>query len=104
MQHHFIVATHYRENAGLTLRAWLDATITDPTERSRFHISPPTTINGYTACALTTDGSKELWPESNAGNALRARFLDYLTADGWQYLEVSYGDYGPRIEQSDDEA
>ncbi len=73
-------------------------------------LSPPVT-NGFRSFAIFPDGSKEGWPESEAGDLARKKFLDWMeskrykdgtTSNNWvefqfdddegQTLIVSHGD------------
>lgn len=61
-------------------------------------------INGYATVFVPPDGSNAGWPESDAGDARRQAFVDWLEArrgpDGsspWSWVEVSYG---PDVEKS----
>jgi len=56
-------------------------------------------VNDEFSFFIAPDGSKEGWPDSDTGNALRAEFRDYLEslryADGSssiKWAEVQYGD------------
>ncbi len=65
-------------------------------------VSPvsPEVVNSYTSFCVFTDGSKEGWDESHAGDERRDEFVKYLisefrTVDDSSYLdwvEVQYGD------------
>lgn len=59
----------------------------------------PKTINGYRSFFVAPDGSKEFWAESDAGDAHRAQFFDWLRDNeglcGWpDWAEVGYGELG----------
>lgn len=51
-------------------------------------------VNGYHSFFVPPDGSKEGWPDSDAGDARRSRFIAWLAASvGYlDWAEVQYGD------------
>lgn len=58
--------------------------------------------NGYHTITVVPDGSKEFWPASDAGDARRARFIEFLQglpAQGHypDWVEVCYGETSPRV-------
>jgi len=63
-------------------------------------ISAP--ANGYISYVLTTDGSKLGWGTHEQGNDVRRVFYDYMldNAGGVEMVEVSYGELGTGIEQT----
>ena len=63
-------------------------------------ISAP--ANGYISYILTTDGSKLGWELHGQGDDLRSAFYDYMldNARGVEMVEVSYGELGTGIEQT----
>lgn len=93
MRHHAIVVTSWKDDAiwaankvAQTLFPW---------------VSPLSAcgINGYLSFFIPPDGSKEGWEESDAGDAVRDAFIEYLRStrfeDGSSYLvwvEVQFGD------------
>ena len=58
----------------------------------------PAVINGYRSFLIAPDGSKEGWDASEAGNARRESFIQWMRdryVDGGTYLdwaEVNFGD------------
>lgn len=62
----------------------------------RVLVSP---VNGWHTVLIPTDGSKEGWPESDAGDAARAAFKAWLDeqrysdrSSPFRWIEVQYGD------------
>ena len=56
-------------------------------------------INGYWSFLIPPDGSKEGWPESDAGDAQRAQFHAWIAAQAYEdgsnsfdVVEVAYGE------------
>ncbi len=56
-------------------------------------------FNRYLSFFIAPDGSKEGWPESDAGDAKRTAFLDYLDtlayedgSNSVQFVEIAYDD------------
>lgn len=61
------------------------AKVTAPTEAG---------MNATSSFLIAPDGSKEGWADSDAGDAARAAFIDYLTADQYycvDWVEVRFG-------------
>ena len=50
-------------------------------------------VNGYVTMVITPDGSKEGWPDSDAGDDFRNEILELLRkSDCIDWCEVQYGD------------
>jgi hypothetical protein len=61
----------------------------------------PTTMNTFQTLVIVPDGSNDNWPESNEGDALRAKFKRWLRSqcfeDGsnpYDWVEVSFSEWG----------
>lgn len=50
-------------------------------------------VNAYGSFCIVPDGSKEGWPESDAGDAARKSFLEWLDGEGsgLSYVQVAFG-------------
>jgi hypothetical protein len=93
MRHHAIIVTSF--DADLVTQAHAKATglgmlVTNITRDS---------VNGYQSFLAAPDGSKEGWDESDAGDARRAEFIDWLDSRRYEddstsidWVEVQYGD------------
>lgn len=96
-RHHAIAVTSFDHKALIAARecavdlfSETDCAITEIT---------PKAVNGRRSFFIAPDGSKEGWPESDAGDLARRRFVHWLRAqafkDGSSFLswvEVQYGD------------
>lgn len=93
MRHHAIVVTSW--NAELLESAHrvavdLGMCVTNIT---------PEVINGYQSFLVAPDGSKEGWPTSDRGDALRTQFIEWLDSQRYKddstsidWVEVQFGD------------
>lgn len=100
MRHHAIVCTSWDENkikSAHTQAKMLNLTVSEL-------VSSP--INSYWSFLVAPDGSKEWWPDSDAGNINRNLFIEFLkTKEGirayvdWAF--VQYGDEGGHQELLD---
>lgn len=92
-QHHVVVATTSNEGWVKDLKDWISK---QPPDLRTLCTSPfPSLVNGYWTVIMIPDGSNEGWPQSEAGNYLRSRFIDQLK--GWDWIEIGYGELGPQI-------
>lgn len=90
MQHHAIIVTAYNDRIyPLHVKA-IDIFGDAVTEIL------PSAINGYRSFFVGPDGSKEGWPESDAGNARRQEFNEWLKENNQSHdaAEVQYHDEG----------
>ncbi len=100
IQHNAIIATTAYEKEIVAVREWVDRqqpeTFLNP---QRMFLFGPEMVNGETTVVLIPDGSKAGWAESNEGDKLRERFRNWLKghAPRWRWVEVSYGEWGERI-------
>jgi hypothetical protein len=101
MRHHAIVVTGWESAAVKAREAAYD--IACDVEEMRVAQGPilhvtelsPLAMNGYRSFLVCPDGSKELWADSEFGDLWRARFIDWLKADGGvSWAEVQFGDDG----------
>ncbi len=93
MLHHAIVITTYKNDElhkVATKAKELGLQVLGPSEESP--------VNGYFSLLICPDGSKEGWPESEEGNKLRRKFIEWLETqrheDGssWlEWVEIAYG-------------
>ena len=93
-RHHAIVVTAYRDdyiNAALEKAAQIFSV------RQLSSVTPA--MNGFYSFTVHTDGSKEGWPDSDAGDERRANFKEWLRGQGfddgstpYRWVEVQYGD------------
>jgi hypothetical protein len=104
MRHHAIIATTWSGKNYMGLLAWI-GTLGEE-ERSLFAMNG-SLINGYQSVTMVPDGSKEGWDTSRQGDDLRNRFISRLEEDRyeddsspWDWVEVSFGELGPRISRS----
>lgn len=90
MRHHAIVLTCFNKESADIVRAKAGEIGLDP---SPLHHS---VVNGYWSFWCPPDGSKEGWSESDAGDARRSSFLQWLRNEGREryadWAEVQYGD------------
>lgn len=70
--------------------------------RSLFLVGPQT-INGKNTIVMIPDTSKRGWELASIGDKLRKEFIEQLSDDSWQWIEVGYGEFGPTIEGSNTE-
>jgi hypothetical protein len=94
-QHNAIIVTAHSEQRAEA--AWQRASELD------MLISPiaEDDVNGWCTFVVFPDGSKEGWPESDEGDRQRAKFREWLHAEGCcRWVEVSYGDEEPNIVDS----
>jgi hypothetical protein len=97
IQHNAILATAWSEECFLSARDWIGTL--DEGERQMF-FSMHSPVNSFWTVVLTPDGSKEGWPESEQGDALRDAFIAFLSTSDtgcWQWIEVGYGELGAQI-------
>lgn len=92
-RHHAIIVTSY--NNVHILRAQMAA----KDIFGEFPMRSESKINEYYTFLIPPDGSKEDWPESDAGDVRRDKFINWLNEqrfeDGsspYKWVEVQYGD------------
>jgi len=88
-RHHAIVATSCRERAFDGLMDLVDGRGLGTVSREG--------VNGYTSFFLAPDGSKEGWPASVEGNALRQEVIAWLVEKGYDWAEVRFGADEPEL-------
>jgi hypothetical protein len=101
IQHHAVIATTTNRLAYEQAVAWCR-------ERTGQYVEGGENAFGYSTLTLLPDGSKEGWEESDNGNKERMEFILMLGgARGslplgkvWDYVEVSYGELGAKIEHT----
>ena len=105
--HHAIIVTTFSDSdiqrAHEEARRVFQGYVTDVIE------SP---INGYRSFFIPSDGSKEGWPDSDAGDARRAQFHAWITAQAYEdgsnsfdVVEVAYGEvHQPVVTMSNGQA
>jgi hypothetical protein len=93
MRHHAIIVTSFQDD--ILLKAHNQA------ERMFGKISEilVSDVNGYSTFFIPPDGSKEGWPESDAGDKSRSAFMDWCDAQAYEdgsnsivAVELRYGD------------
>lgn len=101
INHNAIIATTWKNDEYERLKKWIKKF--QPEDRILFLTGGPT-CNGYLTVVMIPDGSKEGWPESDAGDVLRDEFVTELEKskhdDGsspWDYIEVGFGEYDQKI-------
>lgn len=97
MNHDAVIATTASDEGWeAATRQWLNGE-----HGHRFAGSTQAAVNGYRTLVLLPDGSKEGWPDSEEGDALRDEFIDWLRVRRsmvwWDWVEVSLGEYGQAI-------
>ena len=105
MQHHAIIVTSWNEarvaEAHTKAHELFDVPGSPGYSAATASITPVTeeTMNGYVSFMVAPDGSKEGWDHSDAGDAARAAFIEWLRAqcheDGsskLDWVEVQFGD------------
>lgn len=104
MQHHSIVAVNWDPAEFEALQKWIPES-----EREFFLVGEPQR-NGYRTVCLISDGSKEGWETSDRGDERRALFVEWMNSReysdmsmSWKYIEVSFGEFGAMIVQSNTE-
>jgi len=99
INHGAVIATTCLDDAADTLRAW----IAGLTERDRSLFSEQRGwTNGYRTFFLGPDGSKEGWADSELGDSLRREFIEQL-GDRFEWIEVSYGEFGQGVVRGNNE-
>lgn len=59
-------------------------------------------INGYATLCIVPDGSKEWWPDSDAGNRRRAALREWLKTTDHTWVEVAFGELGSSVVDGSD--
>lgn len=103
IHHHTVIATvNIQENID-KVKAWIYGL--PPGKRKRF-CDAPAPVNGYHTFILVPDGSKEGWPESDAGDQFRAEFISFLDSFAYEdgssnisWVEVAYGECGQAVDR-----
>ena len=108
INHNAIIATTWKETEVERIIKWINKL--GDYEKGLFLISRKQ-INDYVTVTMIPDGSKEGWDDSNYGDDLRSQFVNELQKalykDGsspWDWIEVSFGEYGQKIVQGNCEA
>ncbi len=95
--HNAVIATTWCDEKADDLREWLNNL--DVYERKLF-ASAGSWCNGYRTFIMVPDGSNEGWEESNKGNLLREKFINFLKNTGhWDWIEVGFGEFGQKVLQ-----
>jgi len=96
-----VVATTWNREAMMKVREWVSKL--DADEHSLFAFLP-SLMNNKETVFLAPDGSKKGWDTAKQGEALRDRFIEYLSAfdydDGsspFDWVEVGYGEFGQKV-------
>jgi hypothetical protein len=99
---------HYRHHAILVTASDVEAALAAHRKafrRFQGFVTPvvESPMNGFFSFLVVCDGSKEYWPESDAGDRRREKYLRWLGrqkyADGgrpYDFVEIEYGDEGRR--------
>jgi hypothetical protein len=91
IRHHAIVVTSWSEKI---------VAVAEKARELRLQVLGPSdkAINGYRSILVCPDGSKEWWPDSDAGDERRAQFIDFLKtlryedfSSAMEWVEMSYG-------------
>ncbi len=105
INHNAIIATTWQKDLMDKAKKWIESL--NEEECGLFVFNDNVFANSYSTIAMTTDGSKEGWEESNRGDKLRKKFIELLESkkyedgsSGWSYIEVGYGEYGASIENT----
>lgn len=94
IQHHAIVATTWDDSMVTKIKKF----ISESPLKHLFSVGP-VAINGYVSVVMFPDGSKEGWDDSDVGDAERNKSI-VLLEDGYsEWVEVSFGDDGHKIER-----
>lgn len=95
-----VIATTWDRDEVARIKKWVD----ELTEMKSLFLFGGEEINGKTTVVMVPDGSKEGWPESDAGYALRSMFISEIEKanydDGsnpWDFVEVVYGEFGQKV-------
>ena len=95
-----VIATTWDRNEVARIRTWVDGLA----EMKSLFLFGGEEINRETTVVMVSDGSKEGWAESDAGDALRSMFISELEKanydDGlnpWYFVEVGYGEFGQKV-------
>lgn len=95
-----VIATTWNREEVKRIRQWVE----ELTNMKSLFLFGEEEINGKTTVVMVPDGSKEGWVESDAGDALRDRFIAELEKanydDGsnpWKFVEVGFGEFGQKV-------
>jgi len=101
IQHNAVIATTWDNEKFDAMIEWINQ-LSD--REKELFVARKSWVNSYRTIILTPDGSKEGWPESDAGDNLRNRFLTRLHRDGyedggncWDFVHIGYGELGISI-------
>ena len=90
--HHTIIVTSWDDDRIVRAHDFANACFSELAPVSAIY---RTSLNGYSSFAIFTDGSKEGWPDSDAGDKARAVFRGLAEKLGVDVAEVRYGgDFG----------
>lgn len=95
-----VIATTWSKGEVARIKQWVDGLM----EMKSLFLVGREELNGETTIVMVPDGSKEGWPESDAGDALRDSFIAELEKanydDGsnpWDFVEVGFGEFGQKV-------
>lgn len=94
INHNALIVTVTSDNCIEVFDAWLLE------EKLTGFIKSPVVVNGTVTYFFYPDGSKEGWGESDEGDALRQKVVDWMQAQSSWYsdwIEVGYGEYGQKV-------
>lgn len=98
IHHHVVLATTFGEDESIEkVKNWIASAVLE--DAKHLFVFGRGTINNYVTLVMFPDGSKEGWEHSKQGDAIRAELIAQLKAAHWDWVEVSYGGFGQRIER-----